>query len=102
MHLGLSGKLAGYADIFACFTMYSTESYFKALAKLKEEVTRYKPPAYLKAPQVNVVLVGQVGSGKSSFINTVNSVFRGHVTRRAIAGSSDQSLTTTVIKLLLF
>ncbi|KAK2835319.1 hypothetical protein Q5P01_015803 [Channa striata] len=36
----------------------------------------------------------EVGAGKSSFINSVNSVFRGHVTNLTIAGSSTQSLTT--------
>ena len=68
----------------------------KALMKLRGEVSLYKPPPCLKVPRVNVLLVGQVGSGKSSFINTVNSVFKGHVTSRATAGSTEHSLTTMV------
>ncbi|KAK7879560.1 hypothetical protein WMY93_033732 [Mugilogobius chulae] len=37
---------------------------------------------------------GPVGAGKSSFFNSINSVFRGHVTCQAMAGSSATSLTT--------
>ncbi|XP_026200966.1 interferon-induced protein 44-like [Anabas testudineus] len=44
--------------------------------------------------QVRVLLVGPVGAGKSSFFNSFNSVFRGHVTSQAIAGCSATSLTT--------
>ncbi|XP_026179135.1 interferon-induced protein 44-like isoform X2 [Mastacembelus armatus] len=44
--------------------------------------------------QARVLLIGPVGAGKSSFFNSINSVFRGHVTNQAIAGSSATSLTT--------
>ncbi|RXM31429.1 hypothetical protein EOD39_7006 [Acipenser ruthenus] len=44
--------------------------------------------------ELRVLLVGPVGAGKSSFFNSVNSVFRGHVTNQAPAGSSATSLTT--------
>jgi len=43
---------------------------------------------------INVLLVGEVGAGKSSFFNTVNSVFRGYVTSLANAGSLGRSVTT--------
>uniref|UniRef100_A0A3Q4I0X8 G domain-containing protein n=1 Tax=Neolamprologus brichardi TaxID=32507 RepID=A0A3Q4I0X8_NEOBR len=46
--------------------------------------------------QPRVLLIGPVGAGKSSFFNSVNSVFRGHVTSQAISGSSSTSLTTQV------
>ncbi|XP_029004118.1 interferon-induced protein 44-like [Betta splendens] len=44
--------------------------------------------------QVRVLLIGPVGGGKSSFFNSVNSVFRGHVSCQAMAGFSSTSLTT--------
>lgn len=44
--------------------------------------------------QARVLLVGQVGAGKSSFFNSLSSVFRGHVTSQANTGTSGTSLTT--------
>ncbi|KAK1164219.1 interferon-induced protein 44-like [Acipenser oxyrinchus oxyrinchus] len=61
--------------------------------ELIDTIRSYKPPV-LSVPQFRVLLVGPVGAGKSSFFNSVNSVFRGHVTNQAPAGSSATSLTT--------
>ncbi|XP_078114792.1 interferon-induced protein 44-like isoform X1 [Sander vitreus] len=61
--------------------------------ELMETVKMYKPTVS-SVPQVRVLLIGPVGAGKSSFFNSINSVFRGHVTSQAIAGSSTTSLTT--------
>ncbi|XP_049917254.1 interferon-induced protein 44-like isoform X2 [Epinephelus moara] len=44
--------------------------------------------------QARVLLVGPVGSGKSSFFNSINSVFRGNMTSQAIAGTAGKSVTT--------
>ena len=46
---------------------------------------------------INILLIGEVGAGKSSFFNSVNSVFRGYVTSLANAGSMGKSVTTQVI-----
>lgn len=46
--------------------------------------------------KARVLLLGPIGAGKSSFFNSVNSVFRGHVTSQAISGSSSTSVTTQV------
>uniref|UniRef100_A0A3B3VNJ0 Interferon-induced protein 44-like n=1 Tax=Poecilia latipinna TaxID=48699 RepID=A0A3B3VNJ0_9TELE len=62
-------------------------------AELMESIRTYKPTVS-SVPQARVLLIGQVGAGKSSFFNAINSVFRGHVTSQAIAGSSSTSLTT--------
>ncbi|KAK2835316.1 hypothetical protein Q5P01_015800 [Channa striata] len=51
-------------------------------------------PIVKNVPQARVLLIGPVGAGKSSFFNSINSVFRGHVTSQAIAGCSSTSLTT--------
>ncbi|XP_032426946.1 interferon-induced protein 44-like [Xiphophorus hellerii] len=61
--------------------------------ELMDTIKTYKPTVS-SVPQARVLLIGQVGAGKSSFFNSINSVFRGHVTSQAIAGSSSTSLTT--------
>lgn len=63
--------------------------------ELMESIKSYKPTVS-SVSQVRVLLIGPVGAGKSSFFNSINSVFRGHVTSQAIAGSSTSSLTTQV------
>lgn len=60
-----------------------------------DNIKKFKPT--LKCvPMAKILLVGSVGAGKSSFFNSVNSVFRGHVTNQAMAGCSDTSFTTQV------
>ncbi|VDI13612.1 Hypothetical predicted protein [Mytilus galloprovincialis] len=44
-------------------------------------------------PHVNILLLGPVGAGKSSFFNTLNSFFMERLSIQARAGSSDTSLT---------
>ncbi|XP_061593253.1 interferon-induced protein 44-like [Cololabis saira] len=61
--------------------------------ELMESIKSFKPTVS-SVSQARVLLIGPVGAGKSSFFNSVNSVFRGHVTNRAISGSSTTSLTT--------
>uniref|UniRef100_A0A8C4T2I5 G domain-containing protein n=1 Tax=Erpetoichthys calabaricus TaxID=27687 RepID=A0A8C4T2I5_ERPCA len=41
-----------------------------------------------------ILLIGQIGSGKSSFFNSVNSVFRGHVMQQAGSGHGVNSIST--------
>ncbi|XP_071162520.1 interferon-induced protein 44-like [Mytilus edulis] len=66
----------------------------KYFEELKEKVETYKPLKELNVPQARVLLVGQVGAGKTSFFNTINSVFRGYITRQACSGNAEHSLTT--------
>ncbi|KAM3876278.1 interferon-induced protein 44-like [Diretmus argenteus] len=61
--------------------------------ELMDSIRLYKP-IVSSLSQVRVLLIGPVGVGKSSFFNSINSVFRGHVTSQAIAGCSATSLTT--------
>uniref|UniRef100_A0A3B3BBH2 TLDc domain-containing protein n=1 Tax=Oryzias melastigma TaxID=30732 RepID=A0A3B3BBH2_ORYME len=65
----------------------------KTKTELMESIQFYKP-LNNSVTQARVLLVGPVGVGKSSFFNSINSVFRGHVTSQAISGSSSTSLTT--------
>uniref|UniRef100_A0A3Q3R355 TLDc domain-containing protein n=1 Tax=Monopterus albus TaxID=43700 RepID=A0A3Q3R355_MONAL len=61
--------------------------------ELIESIKAYKPTVD-SVSQARILLIGSVGAGKSSFFNSINSVFRGHVTGQAMAGSSTTSLTT--------
>uniref|UniRef100_UPI00398F3773 interferon-induced protein 44-like n=1 Tax=Pristiophorus japonicus TaxID=55135 RepID=UPI00398F3773 len=56
--------------------------------KLIDFIKSYKP--YVSSvSKARVLLIGPVGGGKSSFINSTNSVFRGHVTSRSLAGATN-------------
>lgn len=46
--------------------------------------------------QARILLLGPVSSGKSSFVSSVQSVFNGRVTNRAMVGSSSTSFTKKV------
>ncbi|XP_070765711.1 interferon-induced protein 44-like [Enoplosus armatus] len=63
--------------------------------KMMDSIKTYSPmSSSVDLSQVRVLLIGPVGAGKSSFFNSISSVFRGHVTNQAIAGCSTSSLTT--------
>ncbi|XP_028832806.1 interferon-induced protein 44-like [Denticeps clupeoides] len=67
-----------------------------SLGKRKElmgQIESWKP-IITSVTKAQVLLVGPVGAGKSSFFNSLNSIFQGHVTSQAIAGSASFSLTT--------
>lgn len=63
--------------------------------QLLEELRAFKPNVDLIS-EIRILLLGPVGSGKSSFINSVRSVFQGRLTRQAIVGSDDTSITEQV------
>ncbi|XP_023810029.1 interferon-induced protein 44-like [Oryzias latipes] len=62
-------------------------------SELMETIRTYRP-LNSSVTQARVLLIGAVGAGKSSFFNSLNSIFRGHVTSQAISGSCSTSLTT--------
>nr|XP_034306974.1 interferon-induced protein 44-like [Crassostrea gigas] len=66
--------------------------------KLKEELVDYGPDSETGVTAANVLLIGQIGAGKSSFFNSVNSIFRGKITSKARSGSFEHSLTTVYRK----
>ncbi|CAJ1060898.1 interferon-induced protein 44-like isoform X3 [Xyrichtys novacula] len=59
---------------------------------LMEKLSSYRPCSE-GVTQARVLLLGPVGSGKSSFISSVQSVFNGRVTNQAMVGSSSTSFT---------
>ncbi|KAJ8000248.1 hypothetical protein DPEC_G00202870 [Dallia pectoralis] len=60
--------------------------------ELKEKVLDYKPMVK-SVSNARVLLLGPVGAGKSSFFNSINSIFRGNMTSQAMCGSAGTSLT---------
>ncbi|XP_070776063.1 interferon induced protein 44c2 [Enoplosus armatus] len=61
--------------------------------QLLKVILGYKPDIKT-IHQARVLLVGPVGAGKSTFFNSINSMFRGNMTCQAIAGTADKSVTT--------
>ncbi|TDH08691.1 hypothetical protein EPR50_G00100850 [Perca flavescens] len=59
---------------------------------LMKTISSYRPICH-EVTRARVLLLGPVGSGKSSFVSSVQSVFNGRVTNRAMVGSSLTSFT---------
>ncbi|XP_062610572.1 interferon-induced protein 44-like [Saccostrea cucullata] len=70
----------------------------KTVQQLKEAVVEYEPESEANVTAVNILLIGQIGAGKSSFFNSVNSIFRDKITSKARSGSFEHSLTTVFRK----
>lgn len=68
--------------------------------QLMQAIQSYKPDIKT-VHQARVLLVGPVGAGKSSFFNSINSLFRGNMTSQAIAGTAGRSVTSQVLAQLL-
>ena len=84
----------------------------KTWQDLKAEIVTHDLTQEAGIDYINVLLFGEIGrervevetnddgclsgAGKSSFFNSVESVFKGRVARRANAGSQETSLTTQV------
>ncbi|KAM9504235.1 interferon-induced protein 44-like isoform 1-T1 [Salvelinus alpinus] len=62
---------------------------------LMKSISSYKPGCE-DLSEARVLLVGPIGAGKSSFISSVQSVFTGRFTNRAMVGSSSTSFTKKV------
>ncbi|XP_039538268.1 interferon-induced protein 44-like isoform X2 [Pimephales promelas] len=61
--------------------------------ELMESIRNYKP-LMKSVSRVRILMIGPVGAGKSSFFNSINSVFMGRITSKAMSGSAGTSLTT--------
>ncbi|XP_053373679.1 interferon-induced protein 44-like [Mercenaria mercenaria] len=70
----------------------------KDLARLKEDILSFKLLPGLNIDEARIVMIGPVGAGKSSFFNTIDSIFRGRITQRACSGCLAQSVTTRYIQ----
>ena len=72
----------------------------QTMGNLKEDIVDYVPNDESDVQFTNILLIGQIGAGKSSFFNSVNSIFRGKITSQARSGSFEHSLTTVVSECL--
>uniref|UniRef100_A0A8C3A4V4 Interferon induced protein 44c2 n=1 Tax=Cyclopterus lumpus TaxID=8103 RepID=A0A8C3A4V4_CYCLU len=78
-------------ELHLSFEVYRVEGARRQ--QLMKSIISYKPEVK-SVQQARVVLVGPVGAGKSTFFNSVNSMFRGNMTSQAIAGTAGKSVTT--------
>ncbi|KAM7099836.1 interferon-induced protein 44 isoform 1-T1 [Molossus nigricans] len=76
-------------EVFRCEDLLDTRK-MKGVTELRESllsaIRTYKPYRDL-VHQVRILLLGPTGAGKSSFFNSVKSVFRGCVTHQVLVGS---------------
>ncbi|WAR31670.1 IF44L-like protein [Mya arenaria] len=61
--------------------------------ELLQEIASMQPYSELKLQEYRVLLIGPVGAGKSSFVNTVCSAFKGRIVQRASCGEEQHSFT---------
>ena len=66
------------------------------MKEIKENLLAYKPVSEANVTAANILLLGQIGTGKSSFFNSIDSIFRGKITSKACSGSFEHSVTTMV------
>ena len=67
-----------------------------------EEVEASKPMSESNISEFRLLMLGPVGAGKSSFCNTISSVFRGRIRQRAACGNAKHSTTTAVGLIIKF
>ncbi|XP_043078985.1 interferon-induced protein 44-like [Puntigrus tetrazona] len=58
------------------------------------EMIRNHKPLMTSVSRVRILMIGPVGAGKSSFFNSINSIFMGRMTSKAMSGSARTSVTT--------
>ena len=57
------------------------------MKEIKENLLAYRPVSESNVTAANILLLGQIGAGKSSFFNSLNSFFRGKIISKACSGS---------------
>ena len=72
------------------------------MKEIKENLLAYKPVSETNVTAAKILLLGQIGAGKSSFVNSINSIFRGKITSKACSGNFEHSVTTTVESFLSY
>lgn len=95
----LGSRYYSECEVFRVEGIKNSPDYIKKIVtapphrnRLLADLRAYKPYSDL-VPEIRILLLGPVGSGKSSFCNSVKSVFHGHPTRQAIVGSDNTSIS---------
>ncbi|KAH3817363.1 interferon-induced protein 44-like [Dreissena polymorpha] len=70
-----------------------TEKYLKTLT---EDIVSFKPSCELGLSDIRILMLGTVGTGKSSFYNTINSAFKGRISHNAPCGVASNGITIAV------
>ncbi|KAK3595566.1 hypothetical protein CHS0354_009521 [Potamilus streckersoni] len=58
------------------------------LLTLMDKIKTYSPPSDLEIPFARILMIGPADAGKSSFFNTINSVFTGRIAQQIIDGGT--------------
>ncbi len=74
---------------------FDNDTVYRRRKVLLSTISGWKP-SVSSVKQARILLVGPVGAGKSSFFNSINSVFKGYVSSQANTGTAGTSLTTRV------
>lgn len=79
--------------MYSCFPLSKLYSCLQKYDKLYQRIINLHPQAGVS--RTNVLLYGATKSGKSSFINSVDSIFGGYLSRRAPHGACQGSCSVT-------
>ncbi|XP_052247799.1 interferon-induced protein 44-like [Dreissena polymorpha] len=66
---------------------------FSYLETLIKDIVSFKHSGKLGLSDVRILMLGPVGTGKSSFYNTINSVFKGRISQSAPCGVAINGIT---------
>ena len=64
--------------------------------KLLGDIKSFKPEAE-SVQAAKILMLGHVGSGKSSFVNSINTIFAGRLRQNALVGTGAGSFTLKVV-----
>ncbi|XP_056591653.1 interferon-induced protein 44-like [Triplophysa dalaica] len=68
------------------------------ISELKRSLEEFTP-SDPNVKDIKILVAGQIGAGKSSFINSINNAFRGRITSSALVNSSSGGSTSFTTKL---
>ncbi|KAH3825421.1 hypothetical protein DPMN_127296 [Dreissena polymorpha] len=86
-----------YIQDSRAFLFTDNINYPDYLDTLTEDIVSFKPSGKLRLSDVRILMLGPIGTGKSSFYNTINSVFKGRIYRSAPCGLSTNGITIASI-----